>query len=40
MGCIRTTVLIDTEGVVRAVWPKVRVKGHADKVLDALDALS
>ena len=39
LGCIRTTVLIDGEGAVREVWSKVRVKGHADKVLDALDAL-
>jgi thioredoxin-dependent peroxiredoxin len=39
VGCIRTTVLIDAEGVIRQVWPKVRVKGHVDKVLDALDAL-
>ncbi len=39
LGCIRTTVLIDGDGVVRAVWPKVRVKGHVDAVLEALEAL-
>jgi len=39
MGCIRTTVIIDAGGVVRHVFSKVRVKGHADKVIEALDAL-
>lgn len=39
MGIIRTTVLIDPEGKVRKVWPKVRVKGHVDDVLATLDEL-
>lgn len=39
MGIIRSTVLIDGEGMVRKVWPKVRVKGHAEEVLDAVKAL-
>ncbi len=39
MGIIRTTVLIDPAGKVRRVWPKVRVKGHVDEVLAALDEL-
>jgi peroxiredoxin Q/BCP len=39
IGAIRTTVLIDAAGKVAAVWSKVRVKGHADAVLDALAAL-
>ena len=39
LGCIRTTVLIDAEGVIREVWRKVRVKGHVDKVLAALESL-
>ncbi len=39
MGCIRTTVLIDADGVVAEIWSGVRVKGHADVVLIALDAL-
>lgn len=38
MGVIRTTVLIDPDGKVRKVWPRVRVKGHVDQVLEALDA--
>jgi thioredoxin-dependent peroxiredoxin len=38
-GMIRSTFVIDEEGVVRKVFPKVRVDGHADKVLQALSAL-
>jgi peroxiredoxin Q/BCP len=36
MGIIRTTVLIDDKGVVRKVFPKVRVAGHVEQVLEAL----
>ncbi len=39
MGVVRTTVLIDAEGKVARVWPKVKVAGHADEVLDATRAL-
>lgn len=35
MGMVRTTVLLDMEGKVARVWPKVKVKGHADEVLEA-----
>lgn len=35
MGMIRTTYLIDEDGKILRVWPKVRVKGHADDVLEA-----
>ncbi|MBC7102879.1 MAG: peroxiredoxin [Parvibaculum sp.] len=35
MGINRTTVLIDEKGVVRKVWPKVKVAGHAEEVLAA-----
>ena len=38
-GMIRSTFVIDGEGVVRKVFPKVRVDGHADKVLEALGDL-
>jgi len=38
-GTIRSTVLIDPEGRVAAVWPKVRVKGHAAAVLEKLREL-
>ncbi len=39
MGVERTTVLIDGDGKVARVWPKVSVKGHADEVLAAVKAL-
>ncbi|MEM1129155.1 MAG: thioredoxin-dependent thiol peroxidase [Pseudomonadota bacterium] len=39
MGIERSTFLIDGEGVVRQVWRKVKVPGHADAVLDAVKAL-
>lgn len=39
MGIVRSTFLIDKEGVVRKVWPKVKVKGHAEEVLESLKEL-
>ena len=39
MGVIRSTVLIDEAGVVRKIFPKVRVNGHVDAVLDALASM-
>jgi peroxiredoxin Q/BCP len=38
-GIIRSTFLIDPQGIIRQVWPKVSVKGHVQEVLDALDRL-
>ncbi len=38
-GTIRSTFLVDGSGVVRAVWSPVKVKGHVDAVLAALQAL-
>ena len=35
MGVIRKTFLIDGTGHIVRVWPKVRVPGHADEVLEA-----
>jgi peroxiredoxin Q/BCP len=35
-GVIRTTVIIDGEGKVEKVYPRVKVDGHVDKVLAAL----
>lgn len=39
MGIERATFLIDGEGVIREVWHKVKVKGHAEAVLAAVKAL-
>ncbi len=39
MGVERTTVLIDREGIIARVWPKVKVPGHAEEVLKAAEAL-
>ncbi len=39
MGIIRSTVIISPDGVVGRVFPKVKVDGHAAKVLEALDEL-
>jgi thioredoxin-dependent peroxiredoxin len=39
VGMIRSTFVIDEEGVVRKVFPRVRVDGHDEKVLEALAAL-
>lgn len=39
MGIVRSTFLIDKEGVLREHWDKVKVKGHADAVLEAVKAL-
>lgn len=35
MGVDRATFLIDRDGVVKAVWRKVKVPGHAAEVLEA-----
>lgn len=39
MGIERATFLIDGEGVIQRVWPKVKVKGHAEQVLEAAQSL-
>jgi peroxiredoxin Q/BCP len=39
MGIERATFLIDGKGVVRRVWHKVKVPGHAEEVLAAAKAL-
>jgi thioredoxin-dependent peroxiredoxin len=35
MGVERTTVLVDLDGRIARVWPKVKVPGHVEEVLDA-----
>ncbi|CUH53484.1 peroxiredoxin [Shimia marina] len=39
MGIVRATVLIDGTGKILRTWPKVKVDGHAEEVLDAAKAL-
>jgi len=39
VGMIRSTFLIDGEGVVRKVFPRVKVDGHDEQVLGALSQL-
>jgi peroxiredoxin Q/BCP len=36
MGIHRSTFLIDGSGKVAHVWPKVKVDGHVDQVLEAI----
>ncbi len=38
MGVERTTFVIDRQGVVRKVFPKVKVDGHSTAVLAAIEA--
>lgn len=39
MGIERATFLIDDQGAVRRAWRNVKVKGHAEEVLAAVEAL-
>ncbi len=39
MGIVRTTVLIDRSGVVQHIWPKVKVPGHVDAVLEFVNSM-
>jgi peroxiredoxin Q/BCP len=38
-GVIRSTVLIDPQGVIAFHWPKVKAKGHALEVKQKLQEL-
>ena len=38
MGIIRSSFLVDPEGRIAKVWPKVKADGHASQVLEALKA--
>ena len=39
MGINRETFLIDKDGIVRKVWPKVKAAEHAQEVLEAIESL-
>ncbi|MDP4220213.1 MAG: thioredoxin-dependent thiol peroxidase [Bacteroidota bacterium] len=36
MGIVRSTFIIDEKGKIIAIFPKVKVTGHVDEVLEAL----
>jgi peroxiredoxin Q/BCP len=36
MGIVRSTVIVDPDGKVAKVFPKVRVDGHVEAVIDAI----
>lgn len=40
LGVERSTFLIDAQGLLRQAWRQVKVDGHADAVLAAVDQLS
>jgi peroxiredoxin Q/BCP len=39
MGTARSTFLVDPDGRIARVWPKVKAEGHAAEVLAELDTL-
>ncbi|KJZ20959.1 thioredoxin-dependent thiol peroxidase [Loktanella sp. S4079] len=39
MGIERATFLIRADGTIAQIWPKVRVPGHVEEVLEAVRAL-
>lgn len=39
MGVVRSTFLIDADGKLRQEWRNVKVKGHAEEVLEAVKSL-
>lgn len=39
MGIERATFLIDAQGKIARIWPKVKVDGHAKEVLEAVENL-
>jgi peroxiredoxin Q/BCP len=36
MGIVRTTIIIDEQGKITHVFPKVKVDGHTEEILNAL----
>ena len=39
MGIVRSTFIIDKTGKIRKIYPKVKVKGHVDEVLQTVKGL-
>jgi peroxiredoxin Q/BCP len=40
MGLERTTFIIGKDGVIKKIFQKVKVEGHVEEVLQALDAIN
>ena len=40
VGILRTTFVIDRQGVIRKIFPKVKVDQHGDEVLEAVRGLA
>ena len=39
-GVVRSTFLVDPQGKIRQMWPKVKVAGHIEEVLNQLKELT
>jgi thioredoxin-dependent peroxiredoxin len=39
MGLERTTFIIGKDGLIKKIFPKVKVDGHVEQVMEALDDL-
>lgn len=39
LGMVRTTLLVGEDGRIVRIWPKVKVAGHAEEVLEAARSL-
>lgn len=40
MGIERSTFIIDSQGIIRSIFRKVKVDGHVEKVLDELNKIN
>jgi peroxiredoxin Q/BCP len=40
LGIERTTFIISKDGLIKKIFPKVKVDGHTDEVLAALDLMA
>ena len=40
IGTVRTTFLIDENGIIQNIWDNVKVKGHIEEVLEKVKELN
>ena len=40
MGIERTTFIIGKDGLIKKIFPKVKVDGHIEEVIEALESLT